>query len=250
MKSKTITQGSRKMANYLAHLTTDPKFKLDIQTLRIKYKIPIYGYDLKVWKRWPENEDPSLPPREWFTLNFKKINDLYSDLDTIQLKYEMTEDLFEYILFEYFFFNLSTRSLTRYVATNTCKLRDLINEKNITKKIMDSKWSKVWEKGLKNSIDTFPISISISPYASINDIRDFILKNKNLILEFQAKYKKAHSKIGHQRMRITSKRNQYIMKNIDKPRPKIAELVTKKFGVKIDAIGVRNIISRELKRIK
>lgn len=247
MKGEATTKGARKMQIYLDYLLLDSsKFKLDIYKLRANYHVPKNGYDNKVYTKWLKVED-IIPPYEWYSINFKKLAKLNSDLRSLQLRYALTEHFFDFFIFEYFFFSKSNRILSMLRFTDTCEIRDLFNHRKISNRIKTPVWSKVWKKLSNQHIDTYPISISISPYATINDITDFIRKNKTRIIEYQSKYKKHNIPIGHHRKRISRKRGNFVLKHQELPRKTIAQMANKKFKQNLDGMDVRVAISREKK---
>ncbi|MFT5849311.1 MAG: hypothetical protein ACI9H6_000116 [Patiriisocius sp.] len=100
-----------------------------------------------------------------------------------------------------------------------------------------------------NNLREYPISIRITPHATISDIKKFVELSSERLKELQQVYLQERVDTKTFKVRITNKKYDYIWENQDNDtRPVLAEKVNQKFRTRHDAIYVRNIISRENKR--
>ncbi len=260
-KSK-LTKGAKSLLNYLKSVIESESFAEDLKTLRVKYLIPDGGFNDK--KYLIKNANPyskCIIPPSWEGKD--KIKDwdekLHTDVRDLRLKYNLSNQ-FDHILAKLFFFNWEPQpdSLLRS-GFDLCTLSDLPLEDELRSAVKYAFTNSIPEVRRvdqdliveeKDTRREFPVSIAISPYASINEIIDFVRRSKDSIRHLQSKYKNQDSKIGKIRTRSTQERNAFVLEHKDKPRKKISEMVRKKYGGNVDEIYVRNIISKESKRRK
>lgn len=100
---------------------------------------------------------------------------------------------------------------------------------------------------------TYPVIIRVSPYASKNDILDFIEKNyTEYIKPNQEKFANKSNRIGKSRKKsdFVDERNSFIYKNKDLPYSEIMKLLGENFGMAhvIDSGYIGKIISNENKK--
>jgi hypothetical protein len=106
---------------------------------------------------------------------------------------------------------------------------------------------------VKMILEEHPIAITISPYASLRDILDFLKKTYKTDIEpLQNKYKKTEIKLGKMRKRNASvyARNQFIYENKHLASKKLMALVSDEFGEVLDYTYISKIISDEEKKRK
>lgn len=96
---------------------------------------------------------------------------------------------------------------------------------------------------------SFPIALGISPYATKNDIIDFVEKMYPHIHRMQKNYKNVSVSIGSHRSRKNRERDNFIYRNRKLPIKKLLSIVSEEFG-RMDEGALRKIISIEIKRRK
>jgi len=214
------TQGHKKFINYVKALLKTEKLQYRIRQWRKKYKIPSKG--LKPYKQG----DVYPPPA---------IKDFYKLEDEI---FKFTEDSkmnsdYAFILTSYILYN-KIHPEALIVGCNVCEFRRLNQESPLT----------------KTEIDSFPMAILISPYATQNDITNFATKIWPLIEQTSKTYPHEH-KIGKIKTRneTITLRNQLIYDNRYFPNKAVSEKVMKKFDP-VDQGNIGKIISIEKKRRK
>ena len=226
------SKGVQKMWNYFIDITKTDYFKKTIKSLKIKYEIPSDGF--------PSNPDGSYisPPQ-----NFHKSKELRKDIiEKICKKYRLHYFDYSDVLLDYILHN-HLNPLNELGSCGLFHVYDVPTEK------------EEYEKGslFEESDDiAYPIAIRISPYATQNDLKDFI-GNKVIWKEeigfLQNKYKVLGIKIGKVRKKKipTQKRNDFIYDNRHLPRKEIMKLVHSKFGEVLDPGHIGKIASLEKK---
>lgn len=242
-------KGYAKLTNYFLHVTSLKEFQTKIEEIRKKYNIPIHGFKVSDRNKWFKKNPYDLPEC-WTPPNTKKPYLFQDELDLIAAKYELHEMSFDLALFECLFFNTTSAAQRLWWSPTVCLARDLPTEKFVIKHKEHNLYFATENEEIGKRDKQYPIAISISPHASINDMIDFIRKNKVEIQRLQNKYKNPDISIGRHRNRTTKLRDEFILKNRRLPRKEIAQMVSKKFGQTIDEIYIRNVISRELKKRK
>ena len=242
---KTLDKGRKKMMYYVKFQIAEKSFGPDILRLRPKYKIPINGYDEKTIKVWePSFTSLTSLPKEWFYFgNIQKLRDLLSEIRKIKNKFLLERDFWDIFLLEYTFFNTFDSSTG---SENLCVLTTPKSESEFFSYLQSIKNEDYLKMHEKKMDEWFPISIRVSPYASINDIKSFITTNSESIERAQNDYKKFGVKIGKVRGRNTYARDKFILEHKHLHRAEISKLLLEKLGHKVDAITIRSIISKSL----
>lgn len=231
------SQGNQKMRNYVTEIFSSGSFQEITKTIRNKYSIPEKGFKI--------NEDNyTLPPKNW---NQKKDIQLEKEFDKeikeISKKYNIHFLDGMHIFEKYIFYNS-----TEYVDDNNglgmCMIDDVILRKE-----------EPWMKEIEEQDDLlYPVSIRVSPYASLRDILDYIQRiYKYDISHIQNKYKRDNIRLGKVRKKndFIRKRNDFIYKNKSLPRKEIMKLLGAEFGVdKIIDVGLIGKIISEEKKIR
>jgi len=226
------TKGRRKLYNYIREVFDTDSFQDFIKDVRLEYDIPKKGF--RVGK-----SQMHIPPKEWKLSkerDYRRIRMLYMDkIKPASEKYHLNYHIEGGdIIAHYLFYNSHSK-----VFGNFCTVVDVIErgKENIPKEL---------EMKLLDS--SFPVSVRISPYASLNDILDYVTKMYSYrIFPIQNKYKNKNIKIASFKRkdpRIIT-RNKFILKHADLPSKEIVKLIMKKFGPEsaIDCAYISKIIS-------
>lgn len=98
----------------------------------------------------------------------------------------------------------------------------------------------------------FPVAISISPYAKIEDIKAFLNEHKDFIREFLESHQSSENVIAgfKRRNAIVAARDAFIYENRDIPTKELVTAVSEKYGTVMGYDEVRKAITREKKRRK
>lgn len=241
------TSGIKKNLNYFKTIIQSAGFNKDIRELRNNVGIPTNGYGKKIYDKWLKNtQGPMDAPWEWNKKNIHyKLKNL---IEKLANRYALMGHAFFGMIFEYLFFNDYCYNYGMFNCDDTCDVTD-INE--MVDCLHKRKFSKeYYDSFFATKVNAYPIAISISPYASINDIIDFVRKNKDIINNFQKKYKNTEIKIGRFRHGAMSNRNNLIFENKKLPRKQIRQIVKDKLGMEINEIYIRDIISKETRKRK
>jgi hypothetical protein len=243
------TKGYKKMLNYFSAIVRSDHFKEFVAECRNRYKIPQNGlepfkvtdhsgvaYRMDKHKRIEISIGgyPLIP--KGYCVHTEK--DLYENVELFCDRYSLyVLDWQEAIIFFIFYNKIVIPEHSD--AYNLCHVSDIKHEKE-----------EPFEEKTQQSINAaFPIVIRISPYASQNDIVDYI-KNayRPSILPLQEKYQDKTIKIGSIKSRRseTQKRNDFIYEKRHLPRKEIMRLLK---GL-IDEGHIAKIISIEKKRRK
>ncbi len=250
VKDTSKTQGERKFQYYFEDVISSKEFQEQMENLREKFNVPKNGFPSSVQEQSIDDIEPFLPPKIWVHYsNSKKLSTLWKGLDKIAVKYNLYETIFEFMLFEYYFFGRLDYSLSFGEVPDLCLVRDLVFETTVLEdpRRVESISSNIKEM-YERSTAQYPIALCISPYASFNDILAFLKKNRLGIVAKQKKYAVSEKSIGNHRNRITKEVYNFIYKNRHLPRREISELVEEKFGKNIDPMYARKIISNEKKK--
>ena len=222
------TKSHKKLWNYFLQLVRSSEFQKQITTWREKYNIPNNGFI---------DEHYQIPPANWELRHSKDSQELKDEIYVYCEKYELHGvdwgDAIEQILF---YNSLEFEHDTN--AHNLCYVCDIPEERK-------EPYSDFINK-MDDSI--FPIAIRISPYASNNEIVDYVRKNAEKIEEMQKPYRKPGTKIGRVKTKRKLERDGFISQNRDKSGKEIARLVKEKFGVSMPYDYVLKIKSREIKK--
>lgn len=209
------SQGFKKLWNYFLHIIETKDFQDDVRLIREKFNID------------PKNKKPKEMGVKYTKLFFNSMNDL-------AFKYGLDPATWWTSLAPYISYN----EIIEPQDTDMCFLSDNINE-------------PCWTK---ESIDTYPVIIRISPYASRRDIEDYINRFYPFISATQKQYQHENFKIGKFKNKKDSikERNNFIYEHRDLPRKEIMKLVVDKFGTSeiIEYGYIGKIISMEKKKRK
>lgn len=250
MSASNGKKGQTKMIADVKQKISSGMFDVAVKKLRGKYGIPLGGYpsDIKVvWN--PLFTNILSLPSEWVYLDDKKkLLSLLKQIAKIRKEHSLEYDFWVVILLDYVFFNKLNTALIEESSDNLCSITDVISEAKIFdgRKIGAKKKEK-WIKDHNDMMDRlFPISIRISPCASIKDVIDYINSRSSSIQNLQKKFKRDGISLGKTRTRSTFERDRFIMDHEDMPRKGLAKLLNdvEIFGInKFDEQNVNDIIS-------
>jgi hypothetical protein len=245
------SKGRKKVIADVKQKISSGIFDVTAKMLREKYVIPLEGYPNDTKLVW----DPSFTnilslPSEWIYLgDKKKLHSLLKQIAKIREEHFLEHDFWVVVLLDYIFFNKLNNEVISEWSDNLCTITDVVSEAEIydDRKISANKKEK-WIKSHNDMMDRlFPISIRISPYASINDIKDYINSRSSSIQNSQKRFKRDHISLGKTRTRSTSQRDKFIMEHESMPRKELAKLLNNAgvFGInKYDEQNVNDIISK------
>lgn len=239
-----VTQGSKKINNYIDILFKSSDFLKFVEDSKHKYAIPPHGFIEEKNKYNILN-----PPTKWKG-NLKKYDKLIDDIENFCRNKGLYYQNFYTYIYDFIIYDKALDPIN----DELCVVRDLINNYEL-KNDSPPNVKQIIEDLEKDENIIYPIVIKISPYASIRDILDFIKKNSQTIKKLQLKHKKENIKIGKYKTRnkYIKERDEFIYMHRDKPLKKIMGLMFEKFGddpnhPDIGAIG--KIISLEKKKRK
>jgi len=249
-KSKSF----KSIFNYFSHFIRDKSFQEKILAIRIKYKIPPKGFTSN------KSQDRYFPPAEWLgwdkdkKLNSKSFNKIRDEVDNLCNYYHLYIPDWSLILESYIFYNKINIFIDDLSSFSSCHLFDVYGTLNemFTKKYVRfnnaNQFTFPYMRAVSEMTSAFPIAILVNPYASENEIKDYLKKTWETVQQYQKKYRKVDIKVGKIRTKSGQKIYDFIWENQNLKRAILAEKVNKKFGRNIDAIYIRNVISRESKR--
>ena len=229
MKNKPLpfgeTQNSKKLWAYYKALTKTEEFNQDIYKARKKLNIPIKGL----------KKEKYTPPRSWNNLT-PDHRKLIKEIDILCEKYNL-------------FGGHWWIPLEHYIFYSELSYPDIYSGELLT--LTDSYDDSFSKESIENFKSFYPLSIMLSPYASLRDILDWVKKNYHDIKFFQDKYKNKNVKINKYRIRREKleKRNDYIYKNRSKKLSDL-EVGLDRLGYDMDQGSISKIISLETKRRK
>lgn len=270
---KGRSKGWGKIVNAIYVIATSPSFQSELRKIRIKHEIPEKGFK---FRRTADNlYEVSCQSRcsEWKyfeTQDFEEYNDrcraIDSDMRSIGRRYNLYYYGFIELITPFLFFSNISQKNFKTLADFHDSVVDVCHEtstnlafdslRRIGSIEKDSGLSAV-AKEMKiredeyylDFLKQFPAMVGISRYASLSDTLDYIRKNwKSIRMQL---WRDAVSDEGVMRVktRITRERDEFIWANQHiRPRSRLADKVNRKFSGQIDAIYVRNIISRENKK--
>jgi len=252
------TQGSEKLKNYFLTLIKSDYFNNFINDCKNKYKIPKNGF--KGFKTRKKKNRPPRCPDEWggkLKLNnnyFKLVKDIENFCKEKKLYYyHFYDGIYNFIVYN------QPINVDFY---DLCLMCDLVYRDNIRQALKESSSKKeslmlkYMDEHMRDENLLYPVSIKISPYASLRDITDYIRKNSQIIKELQKGHINKKIKIGKikTKKQAIQERNEFIYNNRRESRKKIVSMVSSTFPEKItrsiDEGSVGKIISLEQKRRK
>lgn len=243
-----MAKGAEKIATYLEDFLKSDFVMQNIKSLRKEIGIPAEGFPMK--DPFIDNAYSAYINSEKYTakilLSFQKIKDFIPELRMSEL-YD--------VLYLYLLFDASEARILKpfFYWNNLCKIADAKEE-----------WESCIEENyfhidklldmIEHENGTHPIHLRINPYASQNDVTDFIKKHWDIIEDRQKRHRISHIKLGKTRSRNPEiqKRNQFIYTHRNLPRKELSELVAKEFSKEIsntiDQGSVGKIISIKKKK--
>lgn len=234
------SKGNRKFWNYFLHIIKTDKFRENLIKFREKYGIPKTGL-IKTNKSF--SSVPSLTlfkfdKKNKQTSNTTLINDSIELCRQFNLPFTYSPRLIRVLLYDFDVDDFNYAS----PAEAICIINDLGTKRQTLSNEEHSRYDLI----------DYPIAIQISPYASENDIVDFVKKSYSYKIKgLQEAYKINTCKIGkikEKRIGI-QKRNEYIFKNKHLPIKKIRELLAKE-KIFLDDGHIGKILSLENKKRK
>ncbi len=221
---KLNTTGKGKLLNYFKDILKSERFQEDVRELRVKHKIPERGFPYV-----EENEGM-----------FDTDSVFYNDINDLAGFYKLYDRAWYSLFKHYVVFNSSDLRELPYFSFDfdLCSLEAIEGDR----------------EGLTMKDLEFPISIRISPYASLRDIADYIKKNSKMIEDKLKAYRANYIKIGRVKKKKTAiqERNDFIYEHRHLKRREIMSLLGDKFGKGqiIDYGYIGKIISLEKKKRK
>jgi len=225
------TQGHKKLWNAYKDTIKTEHFQRQIKALRIKYKIPKTGYRI--------TESPwTHPPKDWkhYPDRMYWKSKIYLELKEVCIKYHFLPQDWEWVFEQYLFYN---RTLISWEPNshNLCFVSD-----------MHTRRDSIGREITESEINTYPVTLHISPHASERDILDYVKKLYTTeIKPLQGIYKDKLSLIGKAKKKQGKKqrRNEFIYQNQDWSTKDLAAQVGKEFGEVLDPGHIKKIISLE-----
>ncbi|MCK6462444.1 MAG: hypothetical protein L6Q29_01325 [Candidatus Pacebacteria bacterium] len=236
------TSAQDKAWKYLKGLCEDPSFQQKIRRIRKKYNLPSDGIqEVRQAKSKVTGQETIYLPEHLSGTDFQKEVDRFTK--ELGLSWSWSEVIQYYITYNQWFDFWSYGGLVQV---------DDLNE-YINGPFRYEGDEEGYLEYVKMILEEHPIAITVSPYATLRDMLDFLKKTyKTHIEPLQNKYKNADIKLGKMRKRNTSvlERNQFIYKNKHIGSKKLMGLVSDKFGEVLDYTYIDKIISDEKKKRK
>ena len=227
------TQGFKKLWYFVIALIKKEKNKEFFIKLRIKYKMPGNGYIM------PEGEHKYYP-EEWELRDDWDIRrEIEAEISGFCRQSGLLPRDWMGVFEGYLFYNKLLLDPDPN-SHNLLLVSDLKEKK-------DSLGRNVGE----DEINTYPVTLHISPYSTKRDILDYISKMyKTEIEPIQKKYRNDQSTIGkHRKKKPTiQKRNKFLWNNRHLSRKQLSSTVNSMYPNKVDQGGVGKIISIEKKQ--
>jgi len=271
---RSKSKGWKKIPNAIYRIVHWKDFQDKIRELRIKYDIPVDGFRAKSYydiyqvgtsynhPKWLHSEDAR---DAWLNRTDSIRDEICSLLKKFNIYYY---GYIEIVVPFLFFGNINLKQFRQLIEFHDSNMDVLdhfgmdfiVHQARATGEFEHSTTLSEEERKLLLAENDFalelakqyPIAIGISRYASLSDTIDYIKKNWSGIKRLLWSGVKPDEGIVPARTSFTLDRNRYIYENQHiSPRSELAEMSNRKFGGEIDAIYVRNIISRENKaRVK
>ena len=145
------------MWKYFIEISNGDRFLSDVRTIRIKYRIPLRGYE---WKE----KDPSIPD-EWYEKEGHEAQFLLKkDVNKICEKYALPIRSWSDTIEFFIFYN------KRISLVDTFVYKQIIVSDSIRKNDVDG------NEVNKKTVKEYPIAINITPYVGENELVDYIHK--------------------------------------------------------------------------
>lgn len=245
-------KGKRKVIADTKNKITSGLLDDDIKKVRVKYRIPVVGYEKNTEKIFDNSITNIISlPKEWLSHNNKEVLlDLLKDIGKIRKKFFLGFDFWVAVLLDYVFINKLNDKLIEEWADNLCILTDTKSASEIyTEDGISKSERKKYLKHRKDLLDNnFPIILRINPYATLNDIKDY-LNNRNLsIKRLQDEYKNEQITIGKTRTRITGHQRKFLVNNKEMPRKQLAKFFNVEFGKSLGEHEINDLLSKNIKK--
>lgn len=221
------SKAARRAWNYVQDVIKREDFQQRIKALRQELGIPDELYKQEKLLIPPNGWDGGLPGMERMMRALEKVCD-------------------DYNLFPGDWMN----TLAIYLYYGEVRSYQGKNDRSlcIVENVRESKEDPMSASWIESEDRHFPIAIRISPYATKNEVLDFV-ECAWVTIDFeQAKYRDQAVAIPPVRRRRTSERDAFIYQNKEKPRKEIVRLVAEQFGDDLELSHIAAIISNERKR--
>ncbi len=216
-------QGFKKAVGWYEEVLHNKAFNTEILKIRRRYSIPDNGFEITT---------DQIEPPEWKT-NSKTAKAFYSDVQRLAKKFGIESATNPNLVAWYIFYND-----TDIVPANP-------NSWNLFCV------SDVPTRSKSNNDEFWPVTLCISPYASKNDLLDFVkTAYTELIAPLQAKHRNSKIKIGKIRAKNMTKRdrNSFIFQNRNMSRKELAKETNRIFGGTLTYADINSIIAYEDKK--
>ncbi|OGI79171.1 hypothetical protein A3F19_00150 [Candidatus Nomurabacteria bacterium RIFCSPHIGHO2_12_FULL_37_29] len=234
------TSSFKKTMNYIESLIDDSGFQKEVSKFRKKYKLPEKGLPETMYVEFEGKEVIKFP---------EQVDDgnFYSEVVELCEKYAL--DLMWSSIFENYIIYNNTEINTDGNPIDIADFGQLMNGPFQYESIEDS------IALCKNTAKTHPVAIFINPYASENEIVDYIKKlYKISIKPIQDSYRNPKIKLGKIKKKKAGvkERNDFIYQNRHLPSKTIMRMLYDKYGPKLemDQGYIGKIISMEKKKRK
>jgi hypothetical protein len=233
------TKARDKVLSLWRNITGKDEFQEWVKKTRVRYGIPAGGFE-------DDSENPNLP-KDWkHLLNLKKRTALSNAASRFAKKMGFPHSEGGSLAIGYLFYGQSYEVHESPHEFNLCVVTDVLEEKNYP-----------YTRIISESDEKFyPVSIRVSPEASLRDILDFVKKNYLGSIEYiQEKYKDESLTIGKTRKRNPALRSMYgaiyhLREKEKLSATQIGKLIQEQYGKHLDKGVIEKIISLERKRRK
>lgn len=224
----------KRMISYLQGLADEKGFLARIKDLRKKCHLPENGLKKYIYVTMPANGHKVVTHPDYMD-----EVDYYKDLEKIADDYALDFFWVEYLEHYLVYGNFDIETMVFPIMISD------VNEELNGPFQYDGEEEATLE-AFKRTAKTHPIAIMVSPYASQQEIVDYVKKMHNIsIRSHQLGYRRSDIKLGKIKRRDNTirERNQFIIANKDLSSKKIATLVREKFGKVLDYTYINKIIS-------
>lgn len=229
------TKAFNKIRNCFESMERDRDFMLKVGDLRKMLNLPKSGL------LFPENKKKALENQSRIFSKLSEKNKIYYWRASADILNNYSLDIFGDVLEYYIMYG----SIEPFIIFGSVKFAQVFDLQEIFSEEHYGKIDPMRIGNLEEVCDKLPIAILINPYMSQRDIVDFIKKTyEDWILPIQEDYKSKDTPVGKARKKssFAKERNEFIIKNNDKPAREIMTLVREKFGKAIDYTYINKII--------
>ncbi len=228
------TKSFQRTISYLKGLADSKEFSDTIKRLRKKCHLPEGGLKEYIFVTMPANGKQVLTTPDCMAeVEYRK------DLEILANKYAL-----DFLWIEY---------LEHYLVYNNFEIDSFVYPIDITdiNALVNGPFQYEGEEEsaldyVKKTAEMHPIAILISPYASQQEIVDYIKKMHRISIKpLQDSYRDPNIKLGKTRRKddTIKERNDFIIANKHLPSKKIVSLVAEKYGKILDYTYINKIIS-------